>query len=478
MHRRPFRLVSILGIVAVVLLAACSPPATPQAPPPPPTPIGQIDTVTRAANGDVTVAGWAGMPASTTTIPVDIYVNGKGVTRVTANLNHPAVGATQPGMGPLHGWTAWLPATFNGNGVAAAGTTITGQVCAYAINPAGTNNPQLGCRFIPGGATNVGVVVPSNEKVDLGAPATAPVNVGGISNYGPYPGSPYGCVNDGAGYSGLVNPAPVSPTQTNQCLAWNRPPTGGQRPTLVWIHGGGWIGGHALPIPAPLLGYIAAGWTVVSVQYRFASCTVNQFPTPILDVQDAVAYIKTNAVTMGVDPNKMVLFGHSAGGHIAELVGTGWNDTSGLLRSGPQYKVAGWVSLSGMSDMRYFATNSVWKNLAYQFVPSSPPLGAGCASANPANWTPTTTVLNAVSPDRQLDAQDPPGFMIHGGGDTVSPAGPSQPAMGAQQVTASRPHAVWNQVVPDDGHNPTWNPTWLTSFITQAAAGTDPAPPA
>jgi acetyl esterase/lipase len=88
------------------------------------------------------------------------------------------------------------------------------------------------------------------------------------------------------------------------------------RPAVVGVHGGGWQGGDKL---SDVLMYDAARWpkrglTVFSINYREGQ---RIFPAYMEDAVCAVNHIKANAALYGIDSSKVVLWGHSAGGHIA-----------------------------------------------------------------------------------------------------------------------------------------------------------------
>jgi acetyl esterase/lipase len=86
---------------------------------------------------------------------------------------------------------------------------------------------------------------------------------------------------------------------------------GGRLPTLVWVHGGAWISGDKADV-APYCAILAAhGYTVASIGYSIAPRTT--YPTPLLQVNDALAYLRANADRLHVDPDRLALAGDSAG---------------------------------------------------------------------------------------------------------------------------------------------------------------------
>ncbi|SDD82402.1 N-acetylmuramoyl-L-alanine amidase [Sanguibacter gelidistatuariae] len=99
------------------------------------SPTGVIDAVEATASS-IRVRGWARDPDSTSPISVHIYVDGRAVAAVAADLARPDVQAAAPGVaGPAHGFDRTV-------------TAATGRhtVCIYGINVGGGSNSLIGCR--------------------------------------------------------------------------------------------------------------------------------------------------------------------------------------------------------------------------------------------------------------------------------------------------------------------------------------------
>jgi acetyl esterase/lipase len=123
-----------------------------------------------------------------------------------------------------------------------------------------------------------------------------------------------------------------------------KPAGSANAPSLLFVHGGGWsIGdkGHAAPDKAKWAN--SKGWAFASANYRLVpQATVEQ---QAADVASAVAWLRANAAREGLDPDRIVLMGHSAGAHLVALVGT---DPRFLLAAGvPMSAVKGVVLLDG-----------------------------------------------------------------------------------------------------------------------------------
>jgi acetyl esterase/lipase len=89
-------------------------------------------------------------------------------------------------------------------------------------------------------------------------------------------------------------------------------------PLIIRIHGGAWLAGSKeMEGPAD---YPRQGYAVASINYRLSQHAV--FPAQIEDCKSAVRYLRANAQKYNLDPNRFAVWGPSAGGHLAALLGT------------------------------------------------------------------------------------------------------------------------------------------------------------
>ncbi len=96
---------------------------------------------------------------------------------------------------------------------------------------------------------------------------------------------------------------------------------------LVFFHGGGWMSGHPRVFNSQAEYLAARGVTCVLVEYRL----LKGMDTPescIQDAKSAMRWVRSHAADMGIDPERIVAAGNSAGGHLAACTGIieGFND--------------------------------------------------------------------------------------------------------------------------------------------------------
>jgi acetyl esterase/lipase len=108
------------------------------------------------------------------------------------------------------------------------------------------------------------------------------------------------------------------------------------RPLIVWVHGGGWRNGSKDRCPATR--FAAQGYVVASIDYRLSG--VAKFPAQIHDCKAAIRFLRKHAARYAIDPERVGVWGSSAGGHLAALLGT----------SGDVKKLEGDVGVTGGSS--------------------------------------------------------------------------------------------------------------------------------
>ena len=143
-------------------------------------------------------------------------------------------------------------------------------------------------------------------------------------------------------------------------------------PLVIWIHGGGWIGGNK-DDGGPALRMLGHGYATASINYRLSNEAI--FPAQIEDCKAAVRFLRANAKKYNLDPDHFGVWGASAGGHLVALLGT-TGDVKELEGSGPNQGVSSRVQavcdLFGPTDLTKIGAESGSKIVLKHNSPDSP----------------------------------------------------------------------------------------------------------
>lgn len=181
-------------------------------------------------------------------------------------------------------------------------------------------------------------------------------------------------------------------------------------PVLIQIHGGGWTIGNKEQQGILLMNRMAQqGWVCVSVNYRLAP--KHRFPTQIVDVKRAIAWVHENIKEYGGDSSYVVITGGSAGGHLAALAAL----TPGLAEYQPGFEesdtsVAACVPFYGVYDLGGITEERGAIDMRDRFL--GPRVFGKDARTHLDDFV-------RASPLAQVGQHAPDFFVIHGRNDTV-----------------------------------------------------------
>lgn len=186
----------------------------------------------------------------------------------------------------------------------------------------------------------------------------------------------------------------------------------GPHPTVIYIHGGGWVEGSKDQYVLNTLPYLAMGYSVVNVAYRLAD--VSLAPAAIEDCRCALRWVVENARAYGIDPDRLVVAGFSAGGHLALMIGLVPAD-AGFDRAcygvdAPRVRAI--VNFSGIADVADLLDGPGRKPF-----PERWPYGVQWLGNQPDR----AEVARAASPLTWVRAGAPPTMSIHGDADPLVP---------------------------------------------------------
>ena len=193
---------------------------------------------------------------------------------------------------------------------------------------------------------------------------------------------------------------------------WRTPRTPTGAPVIVYFHGGAWTFGDKREQGRPMLHeFVARGWVVVTSNYRLAPDS--PWPAHIVDATRVLGFVKRHIANYGGDPDRVVLAGGSAGGHLAALLALArpgeWADPD--LADVTDWSVRGCVSLYGVLEMTGDETH--WHGLGHGLrallehrVVQQPYLGH-------------EDLYESISPLHRISTTSPPFLVVQGGNDTL-----------------------------------------------------------
>ena len=194
---------------------------------------------------------------------------------------------------------------------------------------------------------------------------------------------------------------------------------------IIWVVSGGWFSDHKL-IKTPL--YVTQGYTVFAVVH--GSQPKFTIPEAIADINRAVRYIRYHAKDYKIDPDRIGIFGLSAGGHLALMQGTA-GDLGDPKAQDPVERIS-----SRVQTVACFYPPTDFLNYGDKGKNAFGPGGVLTnfqAAMDIREFDPRTKMLERVtneriaelsrqiSPITHVTADDPPTLIIHGDADTLVP---------------------------------------------------------
>jgi len=220
-----------------------------------------------------------------------------------------------------------------------------------------------------------------------------------------------------------------------------RPTEAGPLPAVLLVHGGGWVAGDRL-MERPLAWRLAAQrYVVATVSYRLGRD--GRFPGSVYDLKAAVRWLRANASSYGIDPNRIAIVGGSAGGTMAALLGAS-NGVPELEGDegvrGVASTVQAVVGLDGAAtlvDHRLISNSEKGNGRFYTFM-------HGTYRNSPEVW-------RAISPLTYLSSRSAPTFFLNSS--SQMPISPGREEMVAQlrslgiiaeiETLPDSPHPFW-----------------------------------
>jgi acetyl esterase/lipase len=183
-------------------------------------------------------------------------------------------------------------------------------------------------------------------------------------------------------------------------------------PVIIFVSGNGWRSIDRAALVPQLAPFAKAGYLVASIDYRIIGETT--FPEPLKDVKTAVRFLRANAAKYNIDPNRIGIWGNSAGGQLSAMAAvTGdvkefendkWPGQSSAVQAAVVWYPP--TDLSGLPGDPLYVENA----------------HMGLDVRSPAN----VEAVKKANPITHVSASTPPFLLVHGTEDKVVQMGHSE----------------------------------------------------
>ena len=211
----------------------------------------------------------------------------------------------------------------------------------------------------------------------------------------------------------LIRDLSYGPDARQRLDVWRTLPTPVHAPVILYVHGGGWTMGDKREQGRPMLHeFVARGWVVATTNYRLAP--KDPWPAQIEDVVRCLAWVKRSIADYGGDPERIVISGGSAGGHLAALAALAADDLA-WRPSGAEdvtdWSVRGCVPFYGVLET--LGDESHWHGL-----------GRGLRTLLESRvvrlpYAGHEDLYRSLSPYHRIDEDAPPFLVVQGTTDTL-----------------------------------------------------------
>ncbi|MDQ5930427.1 MAG: hypothetical protein QG594_2215 [Bacteroidota bacterium] len=208
-------------------------------------------------------------------------------------------------------------------------------------------------------------------------------------------------------------------------------------PAVLLIHGGGWRSGNKNQMRILAAEIASKGYACFTIEYRLS--LEAKYPAGILDVKNAIKYIRKNAKKFHVDAHKIAILGCSSGGQMAALIGTtnknaAFEEKNNQMSGKASTKVQAIIDIDGVLAFKH--PESAEGAIAAQWL-------GGTFEEKPENWI-NASALNHV------DKNTPPTLFInssqdrfHAGRDDMIKILNQNNIYNEVHTIAHSPHSFW-----------------------------------
>jgi acetyl esterase/lipase len=185
------------------------------------------------------------------------------------------------------------------------------------------------------------------------------------------------------------------------------PQGSGPHPLVLYLPGGGFVAARRMMAAKQRQYIAAAGYVVASIDYRTTTVGAT-YRDGLTDVATALQFLRTHATEYGIDPDRVAVWGESAGGYLASMAGTE-----------PDNRLSAVVDFFGASNLAEIAEGFDAEMVALHSAPGAPipayALGADRAAADHPDE------MAQADPSNRVTADAPPFLFLHGDDDRIIP---------------------------------------------------------
>ncbi len=192
-------------------------------------------------------------------------------------------------------------------------------------------------------------------------------------------------------------------------------------PAIVWIHGGAWMGGSK-DGGSPALSFVGKGYALACINYRLSQHAV--FPAQLDDCKAAIRWLRANANTYNLNPERIGVWGASAGGHLVALLGASGNveDREGTGgNAGQSSRVQAVVDFFGPTDFLQMDAHAL-PRARLKHDPANSPESRLIGGAIQEN----VEKVKCANPITYVTKDAPPFLIVHGEQDPLVPCHQSE----------------------------------------------------
>lgn len=211
----------------------------------------------------------------------------------------------------------------------------------------------------------------------------------------------------------LITDIAYGPLERNRLDVWRMSTTPMNAPVIFYIHGGAWTFGNKREQGRPMLHeFVTRGWIAVACNYRLAP--KHPWPAQIEDVTRAFGWVKKYVANYGGDPDRVVVAGGSAGGHLAALLSLSADDPTWRpadMQGVSDWSTRGCMPFYGVLEMT--GDEEHWHGLGR---------GLRILLEGRVVQTPygeNENLYRQMSPLHRIHVAAPPFFVVQGGNDTL-----------------------------------------------------------